>query len=839
MENNRTIEDIAYLIKQAKDKDENKPIIFLGAGASASAGIPLVGKIIEDILELHKDKPSIKRLTEEQKKDYYKLMSALSAQERRSLFYNYINDEKVKLNVTHIYLAQMLKEGLIDYVLTSNFDDLMLKACAMFNFIPPVYDVSILNDFTTTTFLEKSVTYLHGQHHGQWLLNAVGELTKVKDAIPKIFERICNNRTWIVVGYSGEDELLNEIAKIGSFENELYWVGYNESPLSEQVKKKLFSNSRTNAYHIKGYDSDSFFLKLHSELGIQTPEIFNKPFSFLKTMLETVRDIQIDKKSEHKTLFEGVQERMEISKKQVSEAIELIENKESEEQLMQRIIEKAIKHDFSIKDAVIFEAEIEKNKYGKALKTLGNYYGEWGIEKAKSFRQNHSKVDLEDAIANLKKGMEFNPSNPLMYSNLAIITFEEIIFNEGPNEFDKVLDLFHEAENLESDYQLYCNWGIALSHMGEITKEEKYFKQSFLKFEKAIEINPLYKDVYFNWARALDEFSKINNDKEILREIVSMYKKALSVDDKNIETRNYLGISLKNLATIENDDKLFKESIEVLRRALQMFPEDKIILNSLGLSLFEYGGKIKDLNLLTESLNIFKKIIDQSPGDDKIYNNCGIVQAIIAKEKKDGDLFKQSFKYFEESIRLNANNSKVFFNWGTSLYTFAELEKSSYLYFESAKIFAEAQKLDLTNDDIYNWLAMSFLYAAILDGNELWFWESFQNFEKALEINPSNKFASEQWVVGLMRYSNILNFDDSIKVLLEALEKSEKNYLLGANPYNLSCIYSMLGDKENALKYLKETLEKELIQIEYINDDNDWDNFKNDPDFINLLSIYN
>lgn len=830
----RTIEDIAYLIKNAK----NKPIILLGAGASVSAGIPLASKIIEDVLEMHKEKPSIRRLKDEHKNDYYKLMGALSAQERRSLFYKYINNEEVKLNVTHIYLAQMLKEGLIDYVLTVNFDDLMLKACAMFNFIPPVYDVSILNDFTTTTFLEKSITYLHGQHHGQWLLNAEGELTKVKQSIPKIFERICHDRTWIVIGYSGEDEILDEIANVGSFENELYWVGYTDNAVSDKVQKKLFTNPQTNAYHIKGYDSDSFFLKLHSELGIETPEIFNKPFSFLKTMLETVRDIQIDRNSEHKSLFEGIQERMEISKKQVLEAIDIIENKESEEQLIQRIIEKAIKHDFSIKDAIMFEDQIERNNYQKAKQTLGNYYGEWGIEKAKKFRQNHNKIDLEDGIINLKKGLKFNPSNSLMYSNLAIIVCEEIIFNEGPYEFDNVLDLFHKAENLESDYRLYYNWGTALSHMGEITKEEKYFKQSFLKFEKATEINPLYKDVYFNWARALDEFSKINNDKEILRESVLMYKKALSVDDKNIETRNYLGIALKNLATIENNDKLFKESIEVLRRALQMFPEDKIILNSLGLSLFEYGGKIKDLNLLTESLNIFKKIIDQSPGDDKIYNNCGIVQAIIAKEKKDGDLFKQSFKYFEESIRLNANNSKVFFNLGTSLYTFAELEKSSYLYLESAKIFAEAQKLDLTNDDIYNWLAMSFLYAAILDGNELLFWESFQNFEKALEINPGNKFASEQWVVGLMRYSNILNFDDSIKVLLEALEKSEKNYLLGANPYNLSCIYSMLGDKENALKYLKETLEKELIQIEYINDDNDWDNFKNDQDFIDLLSLY-
>src|SRR5690606_32357451 len=101
--------------------------------ASQSAGIPLTGTIVKDILEEHKEKPSIERLNDLDKKNYYKLMSALSAQERRRLFSNYVNNKNVKLNVTHIYLAQLLNEEYVDYVLTVNFDDLMLKACALFN----------------------------------------------------------------------------------------------------------------------------------------------------------------------------------------------------------------------------------------------------------------------------------------------------------------------------------------------------------------------------------------------------------------------------------------------------------------------------------------------------------------------------------------------------------------------------------------------------------------------------------------------------------------------------------------------------------------------------------
>lgn len=835
MENYRTIEDIAYLMKNAK----NKPIVLLGAGASVSAGIPLVGEIIDDILEIHKEKPSIKRLRVEQRKDYYKIMSALSAQERRSLFSKYINDAQVKLNVTHIYLAQMLKQGLIDYILTVNFDDLMLKACAMFNFIPPVYDVSILNDFTTTTFLEQSVTYLHGQHHGQWLLNAEGELKKIKEAVPKIFERICNNRTWIVIGYSGEDEVLDEIAKIGSFENELYWVGYNDNPVSHKVQEKLFSSPRTNAYHIQGYDSDSFFLKLHSELGLQTPEIFNKPFSFLKTMLEKVRDIQIDKNSEHKSLFEGIQERMEISKKQVIEAIDIIENKESEEQLIQRIIEKAIKHDFSIKDAIIFENEIEKNKYHKAKNALGNYFGEWGNKDAIKFRLNKNEDDLKSAVEKLRNAINLNPTNSFIYSNLAVTLLDLIILSGEPYSFDEVLGLFEKAVNLNTNYIIYCNWGTTLTQIGRVTKNEKYLKESLSKFKKSIELNPDFIEIYCKWAYSLEILSKIANDKERLIESISMYKKALKFDEKNAQILNNLGSAIKDLATLENDEKVYEESIDIFKYALKVIPENEDIYYNLGVALFDYAEIKNDIKLFEESLKNFKKAIEINPKSYDGYNNCGIAYAIIAKNENKISLFERSFNYFKNAIKIDSQNSKAFFNWGNAIMLLAEKQKNKFLFFESIEMYKQALILDPKDDEVYCQLGRAQLNVGIINENELNFWDSFMNFQKALELNPNHANALYSWGLGLLRYSYLIKEEEDRKlVLIEALEKTERSYWLGADPYNLSCIYSMLGDKENALKYLTETLEKRSIQLEFVYDDRDWNNYKNDPDFINLLNIY-
>ena len=62
-----TIEELAYLIKQAKVENLPKPIIFLGAGASKTGGIPLAGEIVDDILKTYNSNPKISSIKNEDK----------------------------------------------------------------------------------------------------------------------------------------------------------------------------------------------------------------------------------------------------------------------------------------------------------------------------------------------------------------------------------------------------------------------------------------------------------------------------------------------------------------------------------------------------------------------------------------------------------------------------------------------------------------------------------------------------------------------------------------------------------------------------------------------------
>jgi len=439
-------------LKQAKQDGEPQPIFFLGAGASKSGNIPLAQEIVKDILKKYPDNPFINKL-EENERTYSKLMACLQPSQRNVLLKNYI--DIAKINVTHIYLAQLLNSGFVDYILTVNFDNLMLRALSLYNEFPATYDMAILNDLTTTTFKEHSVVYLHGQHHGLWLLNTDDEMEKVKSTLPRIFDMICNKRPWIVIGYSGSDPVFEYIKNLGRFDNGLYWVGYKDNEPPVNVKDFL-NSANTNAHYIKGYDSDAFMLKLNESLGLGQPKILDKPFSSLKEMIEGINDIN---EEEH---FKGVKERLEIAKKDIDDSIKLFEMKEKiqieqneldVDKLKKDIIKVLISGDYDLQRIEPIEEKAIVLKDDGVNSLLSGLYSDWG-------------TDLGN-LAKTKEGKE-----------------SEDLYQQAFDKFQKAIEIkpdLHEALN---------NWGTYLGNLAK-TKEgkesEDLYQQAFDKFQKAIE----------------------------------------------------------------------------------------------------------------------------------------------------------------------------------------------------------------------------------------------------------------------------------------------------------------------------------------------------------------
>lgn len=559
-----TIKYIAYLLDKAKKNNEPKAIIFLGAGASATAGIPLTHVIVRHIKLKYKDNPVIKSMIANKVDDYYKIMQALTSDERKDLFYYYITRKKVKINVTNIYLAQLLNEGYVDYILTVNFDDLILRACGLFNFLPPVYDISNVKLPTTSNYREKSVIYMHGQHYGQWLLNNKEELDKVKEDVSNLFNEIKTKRTWIVVGYSGQDEIFNQITNLGCFSNELFWISYfNEDPL-ENVISELLEKQNTNAYLVKGYNSDSFFLNLNSELGIDTPDIFNKPFTFLKDIIENIKDIsEHEKRREQKELYKNIKERMDISNRWIDKAIKQIQEEDTVDKFKQDIIDAYTKGEFENNES-IFSTKIKKEGFDEANKELSTFYSSWASEIADLARLNEDTDLYKLSFEKYKESVDLDSSYWGTYNNWGValkelgeLTSDKRKYNEGIKMYNKAIELNEYSEII------YNNLGNSYVGLAVLNSDMELFFQGFEKFNKAIELNPKYWETYDNWVSGLLNYihSNKNLNEEEVEDILSDAKeKALKVYSNSEDSYN-LSCVFSMMRDKENAFKYLKEAL--------------------------------------------------------------------------------------------------------------------------------------------------------------------------------------------------------------------------------------------------------------------------------------
>ncbi|MCD4681870.1 MAG: SIR2 family protein, partial [Bacteroidales bacterium] len=241
-----TIEKLAAQLKDKK-KAGKKAVLFLGAGASVSAGIPLAGKIIE---EIDADE-NLKEIVQGVERNYGEYFAQLDQSQAKRIFDKHI--ENSKINLAHLYACHLVKDGYVNCILTTNFDPLVIRTLSIYGIQPTIYDLTISRENVSADLSYPAVVYLHGQNNGFWRLNSVGDFDLAKDAIGKTLGKVIMNRPMIIVGYSGNnDPVFEQLASIDSFADGLYWVTYKDHEPAKNVKKKLLDVHTKGAICIKG-----------------------------------------------------------------------------------------------------------------------------------------------------------------------------------------------------------------------------------------------------------------------------------------------------------------------------------------------------------------------------------------------------------------------------------------------------------------------------------------------------------------------------------------------------------------------------------------------------------
>lgn len=269
--------------------DSSEPVLLLGAGASITSGIPAAGKTVEKVARWawckengrHPDDFSIRR------SDYWPWLTAqpwykpdLSPadlypdaidnllgvkSDRREFFEKLINPPEVPPSRGYVALTQILHQGWISTVLTTNFDQCLERAAIQQNRPHRLVSISTPADYVmfNSSPHDPQLVFLHGSVKHYMDKNLTDEVQSLDPLLVERLRPLLRDHPVIAVGYRGaEASVMNDLflaqAKSSRFLHGVYWcvlendLGGPHSPFVEQLADAIGSNFQL--VPIRGFD---------------------------------------------------------------------------------------------------------------------------------------------------------------------------------------------------------------------------------------------------------------------------------------------------------------------------------------------------------------------------------------------------------------------------------------------------------------------------------------------------------------------------------------------------------------------------------------------------------
>jgi tetratricopeptide (TPR) repeat protein len=663
-----TIKQLAYHVKIMKESGESTALL-IGAGVSVTAGIPLAGKMVEELiakypgydLKEHENKPNA----------YNEVMKALTHNQRESFLREKI--QNAKINLAHFFIGSLVKNGFVDCILTTNFDPLLVKTLALFNIYPSIYDLANTKKFLPSSIAYPNIFYLHGQGTAFRMLNTEDETKESTEYFTRLFDHLDKKHSWIVAGYSGQtDFIFKGLAEQPIYNNNLCWVGRTEKPPTHVAGDLCCKDS---VRYINYAGADSFFRDLNNELGLKLPEFVEKPFSHFKKTLENIGELKFEQdtqiinaeflKQTYSKIDNAIStieasDKKPLTKKEVKKIEEgELEQKVSELYTLGKYNEIIKKH-----------KEIVSSKNEEAI-----YYLTWSYAlEAGNLMDTGDLIkgnELYEKAIEIDSSMHevwFNWGNDLC--NLAKAR------NDDEKLYQKGFEKYAQAVKIKQNMDVaWSNWGVYLCSLAKVKgNDEKLYREGFKKHAQAVKIKPDLHEAWYNWGTDLCSFAQAkNNDEKLCRQGFEKYAEAVKIKPDKYEAWHNWGINLCKLAKAKNnDEKFYREGFEKFAQTVKIKPDAYDVWDNWGSNLLWLAGaKNNDKELLLDAIEKCEIANKHKPHHGSY--NLACAYSLLNQQAKAFEFLKDSLSNKATDMTRKQIESDTDFNNIKDLPRFKEL----------------------------------------------------------------------------------------------------------------------------------------------------------------------
>lgn len=416
-------------------------------------------------------------------------------------------------------------------------------------------------------------------------------------------------------------------------------------------------------------------------------------------------------------------------------------------------------------------------------------------------------LNLEDTIQALKdysQAINIVPDDDRFYNQRAQVYYEQGKYDLADKDYLKMISL------KEGDVMGYMG-------IGRNANAQKRYEDAIKQFDYVVKLEPNYSSAYSFRAESYIGLKKYN---EAIDDVIS----ALGIDR---DRKAFY--ELQELA-----DSAFEQTVAKLKVQKIKEPNEQSWDYDLGI-VYERAAKYnKAIAYYKESLEKESNIITASRisscyddlGDyDKALEYCN--QAIAL------DSVKANYLYEKANILDNAGRTQEAIKTMSDYIANTPDEPAGYYqrgWFKDHSGDIEGALEDYTMaitlqpNVAYAYLNRGVLYR--LKGENA---KAESDFKQVIRLDS----IPEEAECSFYAYYYLGQKDKAIEILNTILDKDKKG-----NCYDAACLYSVMGEKEKALSYLRQSLEDGYRRFAHIKRDRDLNNIRNTEEFKVLLKEY-
>jgi len=724
-------------------------VLLAGSGCSVKAGIPDAQGMVAAIQNQFPEAAN-----KAVKKAYHSMVAELTLEEKRQLVRKYT--EKSRINWASIAIALLTQSGAVNRVLTTSYDGILLRALAMVNEYPAIYDASAAPLAWKNEPAGPLLVHLHGQEMGAVELNTEKGYRTLYDSVGVLFEQAAD-RPWIIVGYKGlHDPVFKRLVEVPRFERGLYWVGLGESEPPKHVADHLIRKDN-GATYIGGHDAESFLVTLAQKMGVFPPEFVSKPYSQLGRAVKSVMPFPLPGNAGDLNVTDTFEDDLNINIRRFEGGDTDGETATEESRLSREQIQ------------TIFQAQ-QHLLSGDAARVLE--YQE-AYDKAPSPRMGDLLYwayvmqgnELKDKLAGAKG-------------------------KERGDLLKQAAEKYQAASEIKPDKaETLFQWGMVLREWAKEeapASAEKYLGQAAEKLEEAIKLQPEWHEACEALGHTCFDRGVLRTDKQsetLFNQSIEMFQAALAIREDLPEALNGLGQSMVQLARWKHGGEavqLFDQAMKKFQAALNYKPNHHEALTAWADVLTRLAENMEAEeadSLLAEAQDKYKSAIRINSKSHPAYLGWGKVlwmRGAILSNHTSESLYAQAIEKFQAALSHQPELAEALCGWGNVLVALGQ-----------SKVGREVSQL-MT--------------------------QAMEKFRAALSLEADNVSALNSWGHALCKLSETREGAEAVEVLGQATEKYQAvlkicpDHAEALN--NWGNVHLCLADREGKGNHLERAAEK-------------------------------